>query len=271
MSGTSEAGAGRASRPADDREARGASAAPVTVLELRGLRKAFGDQEVLRGIDLTVHRHEVICVIGASGSGKSTLLKTVNLLEGIDDGEVLLQGVDIADPRTDVDATRARIGVVFQQFNLFPHMTVLDNVTLASRRVHGIARVEAEATARRLLDRIGLADFAGAYPDRLSGGQQQRVAVVRAIATSPELLLLDEVTSALDPQLVGEVLDLVRELKEQGATILMTTHEMSFARNVADRIVFLHRGEVVEQGAPADVLDHPQHPALVEFLSRVDA
>ncbi|OII37289.1 peptide ABC transporter ATP-binding protein [Curtobacterium sp. MMLR14_010] len=241
------------------------------VLELRGLRKAFGDQEVLRGIDLTVDRHEVICVIGASGSGKSTLLKTVNLLEGIDDGQVLLQGTDISDPRVDVDATRARIGVVFQQFNLFPHITVLDNVTLASRKVHGVDRATAEQTARRLLDRIGLADFAGSYPDRLSGGQQQRVAIVRAIASDPELLLLDEVTSALDPMLVGEVLDLVTELKLQGSTILMTTHEMHFARNVADRIVFLHRGEVVEQGTPAEVLDAPQHPALVEFLARVGA
>jgi ABC-type polar amino acid transport system ATPase subunit len=241
------------------------------VLELRGLRKSFGDQEVLRGIDLAVHRHEVICVIGASGSGKSTLLKTVNLLEGIDDGQVLLQGEDISDPRVDVDATRARIGVVFQQFNLFPHMSVLDNVTLASRKVHRAPRAEAETTARRLLDRIGLGDFAGAFPDRLSGGQQQRVAIVRAIASDPELLLLDEVTSALDPQLVGEVLDLVTELKQQGSTILMTTHEMQFARNVADRIVFLHRGEVVEQGAPAAVLDDPQHPALQAFLARVHA
>ncbi|OIH97857.1 amino acid ABC transporter ATP-binding protein [Curtobacterium sp. MCBA15_001] len=243
----------------------------LPVLELRGLRKAFGDQQVLRGIDLTLHRHQVICVIGASGSGKSTLLKTVNLLEGIDDGQVLLQGTDVSDPRVAVDATRARIGVVFQQFNLFPHMTVLDNVTLASRKVHGVDRATAEQTARRLLDRIGLADFAGAYPDRLSGGQQQRVAIVRAIASDPELLLLDEVTSALDPMLVGEVLDLVRELKQQGSTILMTTHEMHFARNVADRIVFLHRGEVVEQGPPAAVLDAPQHPALVEFLARVGA
>jgi ABC-type polar amino acid transport system ATPase subunit len=241
------------------------------VLELRGLRKSFGDRPVLRGIDLTVHRHEVICVIGASGSGKSTLLKTVNLLEGIDDGQVLLQGVDVSDPRVDVDATRARIGVVFQQFNLFPHMTVLDNVTLASRKVHRASRPDAEATARRLLDRIGLGDFAGSYPDRLSGGQQQRVAIVRAVASDPELLLLDEVTSALDPQLVGEVLDLVTELKEQGSTILMTTHEMHFARNVADRIVFLHEGEVVEQGAPAAVLDTPQHPALRAFLARVHA
>lgn len=241
------------------------------VLELRGLRKSFGEHEVLRGIDLTVDRHQVICVIGASGSGKSTLLKTVNLLEGIDDGQVFLQGDDISDPRVDVDATRARIGVVFQQFNLFPHMTVLDNVTLASRRVHGVDRATAEATAHRLLDRIGLGDFAGAYPDRLSGGQQQRVAIVRAIASDPELLLLDEVTSALDPMLVGEVLDLVRELKQQGSTILMTTHEMHFARNVADRIVFLHRGEVVEQGPPAALLDAPRHPALVEFLARVGA
>ncbi|WP_413600960.1 amino acid ABC transporter ATP-binding protein [Curtobacterium sp. Curtsp57] len=243
----------------------------TAVLELQGLRKSFGDQEVLRGIDLTVDRHEVICVIGASGSGKSTLLRTVNLLEGIDDGQIFLQGADISDPRVDVDATRARIGVVFQQFNLFPHITVLDNVTLASRKVHGVPRATAEATARRLLDRIGLGDFAGAYPDRLSGGQQQRVAIVRAIASEPELLLLDEVTSALDPMLVGEVLDLVTELKRQGSTILMTTHEMHFARNVADRIVFLHRGEVVEQGTPAEVLDAPAHPALVEFLSRVGA
>jgi ABC-type polar amino acid transport system ATPase subunit len=241
------------------------------VLELRGLRKSFGDQQVLRGIDLTVHRHQVICVIGASGSGKSTLLKTVNLLEGIDDGQVLLRGEDVSDPRVDVDATRARIGVVFQQFNLFPHMSVLDNVTLASRKVHRASRTEAEETARRLLDRIGLGDFASAYPDRLSGGQQQRVAIVRAIASDPELLLLDEVTSALDPQLVGEVLDLVTELKQQGSTILMTTHEMHFARNVADRIVFLHHGEVVEQGAPAAVLDDPQHPALRAFLARVHA
>jgi polar amino acid transport system ATP-binding protein len=262
------AGSGPASDPAG-LEARGGSGATPPVLELVGVRKAFGDAEVLRGIDLAVHRHEVIAVIGASGSGKSTLLKTVNLLEGIDDGRILLQGEDIADPRVDVDAVRARIGVVFQQFNLFPHMTVLDNVTLASRRVHGVARSTAEASALALLERVGLGAFAGAYPDRLSGGQQQRVAIVRAIVTDPELLLLDEVTSALDPQLVGEVLDLVTELKEGGSTILMTTHEMHFARNVADRVVFLHQGAVVEQGSPAAVLDDPQHPALVEFLARV--
>jgi polar amino acid transport system ATP-binding protein len=262
-------GADRSSGVSSGLEGRDGSGAPAPVLELRGLRKTFGDTEVLRGIDLTLHRHEVIVVIGASGSGKSTLLKTVNLLEGIDDGEILLQGIDIADPRVDVDATRARIGVVFQQFNLFPHMTVLDNVTLAARRVHGISRSAASATGLALLERVGLGGFAGSYPDRLSGGQQQRVAIVRAIVTDPELLLLDEVTSALDPQLVGEVLDLVTELKEAGSTILMTTHEMSFARRVADRIVFLHQGSVVESGAPDAVLDAPQHPALVEFLSRV--
>ncbi len=239
------------------------------VLELRGVRKSFGDQPVLRGIDLTLHAHEVIAVIGASGSGKSTMLKTVNLLEGIDDGQIVVKGDDISDPRIDVDLARSKIGVVFQQFNLFPHLTVLDNVTLALRKVHGVPKAAAEETGRRLLDRIGLAEFAGTYPDRLSGGQQQRVAIVRAIAHSPELILLDEVTSALDPQLVAEVLDLVTELKEQGATILMTTHEMSFARHVADRIVFLHRGEIVEEGAPADVLDAPRHPALQDFLARV--
>ncbi|AMM22283.1 peptide ABC transporter ATP-binding protein [Frondihabitans sp. PAMC 28766] len=243
--------------------------AGTPVLELRGVRKSFGETPVLRGIDLALHRHEVIAVIGASGSGKSTLLKTVNLLEGIDDGQILLKGDDISDPRVDVDRVRSQIGVVFQQFNLFPHLSVLDNVTLALRKVHGTSRSEAEATGRRLLERIGLGEFAGAYPDRLSGGQQQRVAIARAVATNPELILLDEVTSALDPQLVGEVLDLVTELKEQGSTILMTTHEMSFARHVADRIVFLHRGEVVEEGEPAAVLDDPSHPALREFLARV--
>ncbi|PZE27108.1 peptide ABC transporter ATP-binding protein [Curtobacterium sp. MCBD17_028] len=259
---------GRSGSPAG-REAGHPSATDAPVLELRGLRKTFGDTAVLRGIDLAVDRHDVVVVIGASGSGKSTLLRTVNLLEPIDDGQILLQGQDISDPRVDVDATRGRIGVVFQQFNLFPHMTVLDNVTIAARRVHRIPRAEAETTARRLLDRIGLGAFAGAYPDRLSGGQQQRVAIVRAIATDPELLLLDEVTSALDPQLVGEVLDLVRDLKQGGSTILMTTHEMSFARRVADRVVFLHEGAVAEQGSPDAVLGDPQHPALRAFLARV--
>ena len=247
-----------ASRPAAD-----------PVLRAEGLVKRFGDHVVLDGLDLAVHRHEVVVLIGASGSGKSTLLRTLNLLESIDDGRILLAGEDISDPRVDVDATRARIGVVFQQFNLFPHLTVLDNVTLAARKVGRTPRAAAEAAGRALLARVGLADKARAYPDRLSGGQQQRVAIARAIATNPELLLLDEITSALDPQLVGEVLDLVAELKASGATILMTTHEMHFAEQVADRVIFLSGGRIVEQGPPAQVFGAPQQPETREFLSRL--
>ncbi|WP_091030656.1 amino acid ABC transporter ATP-binding protein [Microbacterium oxydans] len=241
----------------------------VPVIEARGVRKRFGDHDVLRGIDLAVGTHEVVVLIGASGSGKSTLLKTMNLIEGIDDGQIFLSGEDITDPRVDADAVRARIGVVFQHFNLFPHLTVLDNVTLAAVRVHGMRKTEARAKARELLETLGLGAKADEYPDRLSGGQQQRVAIVRAILTQPEVLLLDEITSALDPQLVGEVLDLVRELKQQGATIVMATHEMSFAREVADRIVFLEHGVVVEQGPPSQVFDAPQQAATAEFLARV--
>ncbi|GAA1223688.1 amino acid ABC transporter ATP-binding protein [Microbacterium maritypicum] len=241
----------------------------VPVIEARGVRKRFGDHDVLRGIDLSVGTHEVVVLIGASGSGKSTLLKTMNLIEGIDDGQIFLSGEDITDPRVDADAVRARIGVVFQHFNLFPHLTVLDNVTLAAVRVHGMRKTEARAKARELLDTLGLGAKADEYPDRLSGGQQQRVAIVRAVLTQPEVLLLDEITSALDPQLVGEVLDLVRQLKRQGATIVMATHEMSFAREVADRIVFLEHGVVVEQGPPSQVFDAPQHAATAEFLARV--
>jgi polar amino acid transport system ATP-binding protein len=241
----------------------------VPVIEARGVRKRFGDHDVLRGIDLSVGTHEVVVLIGASGSGKSTLLKTMNLIEGIDDGQIFLSGEDITDPRVDADAVRARIGVVFQHFNLFPHLTVLDNVTLAAVRVHGMRKTEARANARELLDTLGLGAKADEYPDRLSGGQQQRVAIVRAVLTQPEVLLLDEITSALDPQLVGEVLDLVRQLKQQGATIVMATHEMSFAREVADRIVFLEHGVVVEQGPPSQVFDAPQHAATAEFLARV--
>lgn len=241
----------------------------VPVIEARGVRKRFGDHDVLRGIDLSVGTHEVVVLIGASGSGKSTLLKTMNLIEGIDDGQIFLSGEDITDPRVDADAVRARIGVVFQHFNLFPHLTVLDNVTLAAVRVHGMRKTEARAKARELLDTLGLGAKADEYPDRLSGGQQQRVAIVRAVLTQPEVLLLDEITSALDPQLVGEVLDLVRQLKQQGATIVMATHEMSFAREVADRIVFLEHGVVVEQGPPSQVFDAPQHAATAEFLARM--
>ncbi|MFK3677460.1 amino acid ABC transporter ATP-binding protein [Microbacterium sp. NPDC090218] len=241
----------------------------VPVIEARGVRKRFGDHDVLRGIDLSVGTHEVVVLIGASGSGKSTLLKTMNLIENIDDGQIFLSGEDITDPRVDADGVRARIGVVFQHFNLFPHLTVLDNVTLAAVRVHGMRKAEARTKARELLETLGLGAKADEYPDRLSGGQQQRVAIVRAILTQPEVLLLDEITSALDPQLVGEVLDLVRELKRQGATIVMATHEMSFAREVADRIVFLEHGVVVEQGPPSQVFDAPQKTATAEFLARV--
>jgi polar amino acid transport system ATP-binding protein len=241
------------------------------VLRVVNLHKSFGDTAVLRGIDLEVHRHQVIVVIGASGSGKSTLLKSINLLEQIDDGQIFLKGEDISDPRIDADKTRARIGVVFQQFNLFPHLSVLDNVTLASRKVHGVQRAAAEATALQWLDRIGLRDKIKDFPDRLSGGQQQRVAIVRAIASNPELLLLDEITSALDPQLVGEVLDLVADLKAAGSTILMTTHEMQFARRVADLVIFLKDGVLVEQGPPEQIFGDPQHPDTRAYLSRVQS
>jgi polar amino acid transport system ATP-binding protein len=241
----------------------------VPVVEARGVRKRFGDHDVLRGIDLAVAPHEVVVLIGASGSGKSTLLRTMNLIEQVDDGQIFLGGDDITDPRVDADTVRARIGVVFQHFNLFPHLSVIDNVTLAARRVHGIPKDEARTRAQSLLDTLGLGGKADAYPDRLSGGQQQRVAIARAILTEPELLLLDEITSALDPQLVGEVLDLVRDLKGRGTTILMATHEMSFAREVADRVVFLKDGVLVEQGPPEQIFNAPQHPATAEFLARV--
>ena len=238
------------------------------VLRLSNVHKNFDGVPVLRGIDLDIHQHRVVALIGASGSGKSTLLRSINLLERIDDGQIFLKGEDISDPRVSVDRTRARIGVVFQQFNLFPHLTVLDNVTLASRKVHGVPRAQAEATAIEWLDRIGLKDKVRSYPDRLSGGQQQRVAIIRAIVSEPELLLLDEITSALDPQLVGEVLELVAELKTGGSTILMATHEMQFARRVADTVVFLSDGVLIEQGTPEQIFDHPAHPDTREYLAR---
>ena len=242
-----------------------------TVLRLEGNRKSFGATSVLRGVDLDLAEHEVVALIGPSGSGKSTLLKTINLLEPIDDGRILLRDEDISDPRVDVDRTRARFGVVFQHLNLFPHLTVLDNVTLASRRVHGVPRAEAEARGLELLDRIGLGAKAREHPDRLSGGQQQRAAIVRAVATDPEVLLLDEITSALDPLLVGDVLELVRELAAEGTTILMATHEMAFARDVAHRVVFLDGGVIVEQGPPAQVFGAPREARTREFLARFSA
>jgi polar amino acid transport system ATP-binding protein len=244
---------------------------PITtpVLEAERLVKRFGDNLVLGGVDLAVAEHEVVVLIGASGSGKSTLLRCVSLLEPLDDGTVRLDGEEVTDPRADADRLRSRFGVVFQAFNLFPHLSVLQNVTLAPRVVHGVSRDEAEERAMRLLERVGLGSRAKDYPDRLSGGQQQRVAIVRALANEPRMLLLDEVTSALDPELVGEVLRLVRELKEQGTTILMATHEMAFARQVADRVCFLDAGVLCEQGPPEQVLDDPREPRTRQFLSRV--
>ena len=239
------------------------------VLSVRGLVKRYGSSLVLDGIDLDVHEHEVVVLIGSSGSGKSTLLRCVNLLEELDDGQILLDGEDISDPRVDADVARRAMGVVFQSFNLFPHMTVLDNVTLAPRIVHGVPRPEANARARSLLDQVGMSDKADSYPDRLSGGQQQRVAIARALAYSPRLLLLDEITSALDPELVGEVLALVRSLAAEGRTILMATHEMGFARQVADRICFLDGGRLIESGPPEQVLGEPQHERTQRFLRRI--
>jgi len=238
------------------------------VLRLDNIHKSFGDTRVLRGIDLEVAEHEVVALIGASGSGKSTLLRTINLLERVDDGQIWLRDRDISDPRVKADPVRARIGVVFQQFNLFPHLTVLENVTLASRKVLGVSAAVADARGIQLLERIGLGDKAAAYPDRLSGGQQQRAAIARAIATEPELLLLDEITSALDPELVGEVLDLVRQLKADGTTIVMATHEMAFARDVADRVVFLDAGVIAEQGHPSTLFASPREARTREFLGR---
>lgn len=244
-------------------------AAQQPVLRVRNLVKTYGAAPVLRGIDLDVDEHQVVTLIGASGSGKSTLLRCVDLLEQVDDGQVWLNGQDVTDPRVDADAVRRRIGVVFQAYNLFPHLSVLDNVTLAPRRVHGVPREQAEATAMELLERIGLAARARAYPDQLSGGQAQRTAIVRALAVQPRLLLLDEVTSALDPELVGEVLALVREVAAGGMTILMATHEMGFAKSAADVVCFLEGGVLLEQGPPEQVLVDPQHERTRTFLRRV--
>ncbi|MDG4814055.1 MULTISPECIES: amino acid ABC transporter ATP-binding protein [unclassified Micromonospora] len=241
----------------------------MALLRCRGLRKTFGGHVVLDGLDLAVDEHRVVALIGASGSGKSTLLRCVNLLEELDDGTIELDGRDISDPRVDPDRVRRRIGMVFQAYNLFPHLSVLDNVTLAPVRVHRRPRAEAEAQARELLDRVGLGAKAGAYPDRLSGGQQQRVAIVRALANSPRLMLLDEVTSALDPELVGEVLALIRELKADGMTMVLATHEMGFAREVADQVCFLDGGRVVESGPPERVLGDPTEPRTRQFLRRI--
>jgi polar amino acid transport system ATP-binding protein len=243
--------------------------AATPVLEVQGVTKAYGEVAVLRGVDLAVREHQAIALIGASGSGKSTLLRCIDLLEDIDDGDVLLDGEVITDPSVDPVQARRRLAMVFQAYNLFPHLSVIDNVLLAPSRAHGFDREEAAESARELLRRFGLGDREGDYPDRLSGGQQQRVAIVRALATRPRALLLDEITSALDPELVGEVLEVVRELKEEGMTMLIATHEMGFARDVADEVCFLHDGRILERGEPGRVLADPQQPETQRFLHRL--
>jgi polar amino acid transport system ATP-binding protein len=239
------------------------------VLEVRAVTKSYGERQVLRGIDLALHEHQAIALIGASGSGKSTLLRCIDLLEDIDDGDVFLDGAVITDPSVTPQGVRKKLGMVFQAFNLFPHMTVLENVTLAPTRAHRVDRAAARERARELLARVGLEGREGEYPDRLSGGQQQRVAIVRALATQPRALLLDEITSALDPELVGEILQLVAELKVEGMTMLIATHEMGFAREVADEVCFLHEGRILERGRPEDIFGAPQQPETQRFLGRL--
>ncbi|MEM7093451.1 MAG: amino acid ABC transporter ATP-binding protein [Actinomycetota bacterium] len=240
-------------------------------LELDGVRKSFGDREVLTGLDLQVEEHDVTCLIGPSGCGKSTVLRLIDLLDPIDAGEIRLDGESITASGINANDVRRRIGIVFQSFNLFPHMSVLDNVTLGPRRAHGVDRDVAEDRAIEMLGRFGLGDKATDYPNRLSGGQQQRAAIVRALMSDPEVLLLDEITSALDPELVGEVLGVIRELADQGMTMVLATHEMGFARDVADRVCFMHEGKVLEQGPPASLLSEPVEERTRQFLARVRA
>jgi polar amino acid transport system ATP-binding protein len=241
----------------------------MSALTLENVHKSFGKVEVLKGIDLDVAEHEVVCLIGASGSGKSTLLRCVNLLEPLDRGRIVVGGQELTARGVNVNVIRRRIGIVFQAYNLFPHMSVLDNVTLAPRKALKLSRADADARALELLGRFGLADKRDEYPDRLSGGQQQRVAIVRALAMRPDLMLLDEVTSALDPELVAEVLAVIRELASVGMTMLIATHEMSFARDIADRVVFLDAGVILEQGPPAEIFSSPQEERTQQFLQRV--
>lgn len=238
-------------------------------LRVSGLKKHYGDRVVIDGVDLEVFPGQIVALIGASGSGKSTLLKCVNLIEEISDGQIFLDGVDISAPGIDEDSVRAQIGLVFQSFNLFSHLSIMDNITLALRHVKKLSKSEADAIAQKWLDRIGLGDRGDSYPDKISGGQQQRSAIARAVAMDPKVLLLDEVTSALDPELVGEVLDLIRELKKTGTTILMATHELAFAREVADWVIFLEQGKIYEEGEAAEFFANPKLPRTKEFLSRM--
>ena len=241
----------------------------VPVIEARGVRKRFGDHDVLRGVDLAVGTHEVVVLIGASGSGKSTLLKTMNLIERVDDGQIFLSGEDITDPRVDADAARARIGVVFQHFNLFPHLTILENCTLAPIWVRKMPKKQAEEIAMHFLKRVKIPEQANKYPGQLSGGQQQRVAIARSLCMKPKILLFDEPTSALDPEMVKEVLDTMVSLAEEGMTMLCVTHEMGFARQVANRVIFMDQGQIVEQNSPAEFFDNPQHERTKLFLSQI--
>lgn len=241
----------------------------MNVLEVTNLRKCFGNEVVLNDLNLVVPEHTATVLIGASGSGKSTLLRCINLLEQIDDGEIWIDGIEISDPEVDEDAVRRQLGMVFQSFNLFPHMTVLENITLAPIKVHGVDKEQAISEAKELLSRFDLLDKSDQYPDRLSGGQQQRVAIIRSIANKPRLLLLDEVTSALDPVLVNEVLSIVRDLKNDGMTMVLATHEMGFATQVADEVCFLKDGLILERGTPNQVLENPQLPETKDFLKRV--
>ncbi len=238
-------------------------------VRVEGVTKRFDDLVVLRSIDLTVDLHQVVCMIGASGSGKSTLLRCINLLEKVEEGTIVVDGQTITNGAVDVNALRRKIGIVFQAFNLFPHMTVMQNITLAPRKTRGLTKAEAQTQARDLLARIGLLEKADEYPDRLSGGQQQRVAIARALAMSPTLMLLDEITSALDPQLVSEVLNLVRELANTGMTMIIATHEMSFAREIADRVCFLDEGVILEEGTPEQIFTEPREQRTREFLARI--
>jgi polar amino acid transport system ATP-binding protein len=241
----------------------------VPAIEIRDLHKSFGDHEVLKGIDLTIETGEVVCVVGPSGSGKSTLLRTVNLLEEPTSGSIRIEGVDLLDPEVDVDEVRTRIGMVFQQFNLFPHMTVLRNLTIAQEKVLRRSRAEADRVAREMLERVGLADRADAHPAHLSGGQQQRVAIARSLSMNPDMMLFDEPTSALDPELVGEVLEVMRGLAREGMTMMVVTHEMGFAREVGSRLIFMDDGAIVEEGDPTEVLANPRHERTQAFLSKV--
>mgnify|MGYP001811997109 CR=1 FL=1 len=238
-------------------------------LELRNVRKSFDDKVVLSDVDLSIGLHDVVCLIGSSGSGKSTLLKAVNLLVPIDEGQILVDGSEITAPGINPNTIRETMGIVFQAFNLFPHMKVLDNITLSPRKVHDVPREQAEEQARNLLDQFGLADKINEYPDRLSGGEKQRVAVIRALATEPDLMLFDEVTSALDPELVAEVLNVIRGLKDQGMTMVVATHEMGFARDVADKVCFLDQGRILEQGPPAEIFSSPREARTQQFLQRI--